>query len=1313
MDAWRLSLLGGFELRTAAGSPVVLTTRKAMALLVLLALRPDHTQSRDKLAALLWEDSPGIQARSSLRQVIAALRRLPTGEGPPLLLAEGDTLTLTSGCVETDVAAFERAAAEGMATGSVEAQDRALDLYRGDLFDGVPLRAPTFDDWLMAERQRLRELALSTMTRRLDAALEDGTTETGIRTALRILALDPLQEPAHRALMQLHARQGRYAAALKQYHTCRSLLERELGVLPESGTERLFREVRDRRHARDGPTSTAPPALGEPRSDMVPSANEEPNNPTILPEPEQPAPSGPVPSPVVEPELRHAAILCIGLAGVEEASAALDPEDAHALTTALFERIGRIARDYGGQTVRHGGDTALAAFGVRRAFGDDPWRAVRAALDIQAELGQALLGHTELGRAATGMGVRAGVACGLVVVDVARGGAVTGKAMHDAMRLAARASSGETLLCNAMRRALGDRADVEPTSGEEETIAWRLRGLHGGVGPPRHPFVGRQAELRQFRAALDGCHDSGVGTTIHLRGDPGIGKSRLVDEFQRIAAAAGFRSAVGFVIEVGVGRGQDALRALVRSLAGPPTDLDRLFEDGQFDGGLLPADARLHLYPIVDRPLPPDLRAVYEALDHPTRDRGRREAFAALVRVRSAAQPLLLVVEDVHWADAQTLSYLAMLAAVVAECRATLVISTRAQGDPLGAEWRAAIGGAPVLTFDLAPLRRDEAVMLASTYANAGARFVLRCVERAEGNPLFLDQLLRSQGDGNDVPGTIHGIVLARTDALAPLDRQALQAASILGPRFTLDAVRHLIGRPDFSVATLLGQALIRPDGEAFLFGHALVQEAVYGALLRSRRRDLHRRAAAWYADRDPVRQAEHLDRAEDPTAVAAYAHAAALCAADFRFERAVGLAERGLALAGTRADRFALAFLRAELLDSLGEAPSAVEAFAAARDLADNDAERCRASLGLAAGKRVTEDLDGAMAALADAEAMAVRAGLAGERARIHHLRGNLCFPRGDLDGCLREHRAALDWARQARVADPRAADLEIAALGGLGDAHYAHGRMVTAREHFERCVALAREHGLPRVEVSNLYMVAITRLYLNDPRGAVEDACAGARTAQDIGHRRAEMLSHLVAYEILFELGDEAAGRDHLTRARTLTQQLGALRFEAEHLAFEAKLERFAGRRAEACALLHRALGLARETGLGYMGPSILSELALCGDDPPARRARLDEGAALLACGSVGHNHLQFYRDAIDTALDLQDWPLAERYAQSLEDYAAAEPLPWCTLFAARGRALARWGRGLRDEATRRALIHALEECRRVGFVHPIPRVQDALAA
>ncbi|HYD68620.1 BTAD domain-containing putative transcriptional regulator [Azospirillum sp.] len=1280
MGAWTLNLFGGFDLRTPAGTPCPLSVRKAMGLLAYLALRPDRAQSREALAGLLWGDSPDAQARSSLRQVIATLRRaFPDGDAPVLLL-DGERVALVPGALETDVAAFEHAIADG----TPDALDRAVALYRGELFEGLSLHADAFEEWLTVERQRLRETALGAMTRRLDQTLAAGATEAGVRTALRLLALDPLQEAAHRALMRLYARQGRHTVALKQYQICRALLEQELGVPPEPETERLYRAIRERRHGggrAEDPSPAVPTPPDMPPPDMM-APEDAPGAPPAMEE-------------VSGPEMRHGTILCVSLAGMEQAGAALDPEEAHAFTTRLFDRIGSIVADYGGETLRHAGDTALAAFGVRRAFGDEPWRAVRAAMEIHGELPGAA--------GAQPVTARAGVACGMVVVDAAGGPAVTGRAMHDAPRLAALAAPGETLVCDGVRGALGARialaAAVPVPDGRP---CWRLTGLHSvDVVLPQRPLVGRQAELRQFGAALAACRETGGGTTIHLRGEPGIGKSRLVEEFRRVAESQGLRCAAGAVVGVGVGRGQDALRALMRSLAGPPADLDRLFLEGR-----LPEGARLHLPPLIDQPQPPELRRMYEALDHPARDRGRRDAIGDLVRARSAGQPLLLIVEDVHWADAQTLSYLAMLAGIVADCPAVLTLTTRAQGDPLGAEWRASVAGGPVLTLDLAPLRRAEALALAGLYADAGDPHAERCVARAGGNPLFLEQLLRGREDGAAVPGTIHGIVLARTDALAPRDRRALQAASVLGQRFAPDALRHLIGDPGYGCAPLVEQALVRPDGDEFLFAHALVQEAVYGALLRSQRTDLHRKAAGWYAARDPVRHAEHLDRAEDPAAAGAYRRAAEACAADFRFERALGLAERGLELAAAPPERFALACLRAELLESLGEVLRAVEAFAEARAAATDDAGRSRAGLGLAAAKRVTEDLDGAMAALAEAEAAAIRAGLPADRARIHHMRGNLCFPRGDLEGCLREHRAALDWARQAG-----AADLETAALGGLGDAHYAHGRMVTAHEHFARCVALAREQGLRRVEVSNLYMVAITRLYLNDVRGAAEDARAGARAAQAIGHRRAELLSHICVYEILYELGDTAAGRDHLARARALTQQLGARRFEAEHLLFDARLERNAGNHEAACALLHRALAIARETGPGYIGPSILAELAVCGGDPAARRAALDEGEGLLADGSVGHNHLQFYRDAVDTALDLRDWALAERYAAALEDYGGGDRLPWCTLFAARGRALAAWGRGQRDAQTRAALLDALEECRRAGFVPPVERLEAAL--
>src|SRR5215467_6827847 len=175
----------------------------------------------------------------------------------------------------------------------------------------------------------------------------------------------------------------------------------------------------------------------------------------------------------------------------------------------------------------------------------------------------------------------------------------------------------------------------------------------------------------------------------------------------------------------------------------------------------------------------------------------------------------------------------------------------------------------------------------------------------------------------------------------------------------------------------LVSRLLVQPqhgNGNVFLFTHALIRDATYDTLLRSRRRELHRRAAKWFADRDLVLCAEHLDRAEDPEAARAYLAAARVQAAEYRQEAALQLVERGLALADDRTDRFALMCLQGEILHDLGAMPEAGRAYRAALDAAVDDRERCTAWLGLAAVKRVTDDLPGALADLEQAEAVAVR---------------------------------------------------------------------------------------------------------------------------------------------------------------------------------------------------------------------------------------------------------------------------------------------------------------------------------------------------
>jgi tetratricopeptide (TPR) repeat protein len=475
-----------------------------------------------------------------------------------------------------------------------------------------------------------------------------------------------------------------------------------------------------------------------------------------------------------------------------------------------------------------------------------------------------------------------------------------------------------------------------------------------------------------------------------------------------------------------------------------------------------------------------------------------------------------------------------------------------------------------------------------------------------------------------------------------------VQAASVLGQRFVKLALAHLLERADYVPDRLVSRLLVRPQqasGDVFLFTHVLIRDAIYDTLLRSRRRELHRRAAEWYADRDPVLHAEHLDRAEDPEAARAYLAAARSQAAEYRQEAALQLVERGLVVATDRTDRFALTCLQGEILHDFGAMAGAGRAYEAALDAAADDRERCSAWLGLAAVKRVTDDLAGAVADLAQAEAVTVRYDLLAEQARIHFQRGNLCFPRGDLNGCLREHGIALELARRAR-----APELEAMALGGLGDAEYVRGRMISAHDRFRACVELCEQYGFGRIEVANRPMMAFTQWFAGDTKGALAVADTAIARAARVGHRRAEMIGHHAAFFCRHALMEFEAAVGHAEAALTLAQQLGARRFETEALAFRAELHRLAGRRVEALANAEEAVKISRETSIAFLGPFALGALALASDDPTVRQAALEESEELLHVGAVSHNHLLFPRDAIEAYLEAGDWEGVESSAAEL---------------------------------------------------------------
>jgi len=697
-----------------------------------------------------------------------------------------------------------------------------------------------------------------------------------------------------------------------------------------------------------------------------------------------------------------------------------------------------------------------------------------------------------------------------------------------------------------------------------------------------------------------------------------------------------------------------------------------------------------------------------------TRERGRRETVAALVRKLSVRQPLIIAIEDLHWADPAALGHAAEIAATVGSCPAILVLTSRTGTDSLDHAWRSAIGDTPLATIDLGPLRRDEALAMAGALSDASDEVACACVERSGGHPLFLEQLLRSAGepslpalDGStDIPTAIQSVVLARLDALTPADRQALRAASVLGQRFTADAVRYIVGDVNYACTRLVQHHLVRSVGDGFLFTHALIRDGVYSSLLKPQRQALHRRAAEWSADHDAVLHAEHLDRAGGADAARAYLAAAQTQAAAFRNDEALRLVERGLALAGDRADMCSLMLIKGQLLHDLGRIDESMGAYEAVLQAATDDAERCRAWLGLAQGMRITDRLPEALALLEQAEAVAVSCGLTPELAQIHHLRGNLYFPLGRLDECRREHELALEEARRVG-----SAELEARALSGLGDSEYVRGRLRTAYEHFRRCVDLAREHGLGRIEVANLPMVAVGQFYGGDPRAAASEALAGVEAASRVGHARAQLIALQVAGYSLIDTGELALAKELFEQALPLIQRLGAWRFEPISLLFLAKIIAREGQYPEAIELLDRAVTASRKTGPSFTGPWTQGALAVVTRDSEVRRVALEEGERLLQTGCVSHNYFWFYRDAMEAALSSGDWDRAERYAAALEVYTRPEPLPCTDFFIARGRALATLGRLGCNTELLATLTRVREEGQRLGFVTALRAIETAL--
>jgi class 3 adenylate cyclase/tetratricopeptide (TPR) repeat protein len=1006
-------------------------------------------------------------------------------------------------------------------------------------------------------------------------------------------------------------------------------------------------------------------------------------------------------------ERRPVAILFADLAGFTRLTSELDAEDVHRLLGRFFEVVDAAVVRLGGTIDKHIGDATMAVFGAPIAHGNDVERAVRAACDIHdamvalsAEFGRPLATHIgiangEVVAASIGSAVRADYT-------------VTGDAVNLASRLEELAGTGETIVSDDVRSALGSRlicdsrGSVAVRGFARELPVWCVRALRAPAAE-RHALVGRTRERALFDAVLASMHDHGKGATLLLRGDAGVGKTRLAESMLAKATQGNCVCHRAAIVDFGAAQGREATNLLVRSLlelaatAGP--DECRVSLDAALAAGRAPPDHEPFLADLLAIAQPAG--SPFDAMDHATRALGRIKSIVALAVLSARERPLMFLVEDLHWASPAVVDALAALRERTRDHPIVLTLTSRRDGDPVSAAWPAD----SVVRIELEPLSTAEALDLARAFHDARPEVAQRCIERAQGNPLFLTQLLENSAGGEALPGTIASVVLARLDRLPAHEKAALQAASIAGQRFDVALVDDLLDGP-----AILDEArardLVRDSSSGgLMFSHALIRDAAYASLLHSARRVLHRRAAQWYQQRDLALRAEHLERAEDEDAPLAFLDAARAAFAELHPEVALTLARRGAKLARPGAVAYALEMLTGEVARDLGDAGTSAAAFARAVELAPGDAERGLAHIGVASAHRLTSSIDQGLAALDAAQPIVRRLGLMRELARIAYLRGSLHFARGELGACAAEHERALAHARQA--GDEAC---EAQALSGLADVLYANGRMASAHEAFSGCIALADRRGDVRFTLMNRNMMALVDFYLGEIPRALATIDRALRASREIGHRVAEVMADECAGLVLVGAGRDDEAVAPIERSLALAREIASRRFAAIDLALLGIIARRAGDLDKARLRFDESWALLEEIGPGFAGPLMLASRARIAESDQERRDLLAQGESLLRAGSISHNHFWFREAAIDGSLDAGDIDGAERHADELERYTGLEPSPWSKFVVARARALAAARRGRPDLEALRALR---DRAVRLGLRAALPQIEGALAA
>lgn len=966
---------------------------------------------------------------------------------------------------------------------------------------------------------------------------------------------------------------------------------------------------------------------------------------------------------------RHVTALFADLAASTAMGERLDPEVVRGLVGRFFERASDEIRARGGSVEKFAGDAVLALFGLQSAHEDDPERAVRAALAIGEALDE--IAADALASHGIEMGVRIGIEAGEVVVGDPFGGATmaTGDPLNVAARLEQRAQRGEIVVGPTVHAATSRAFRFEPAgewelAGKAEPMpAWRVIEPIAEIGAARGieglsaPLTGRDEELTLLLDAARRTRAERKAILFTVLGVPGVGKSRLVREAAPRLAEEGTRVLRGRCLPYGDGITYWPIAEILRDLAGIGPDLDASAATERLRS-VAPDEA------VADRlafaiGLVPDAPVSGEAIDDEITWAVRR-----IVEAHAAEQPLLLVVEDIHWAEPPLLDLLEHLATWLREVPALIVCLARP--DLLDARPAWGAGRMETSRISLEPLTRDEATALIGELLHVEglpAPVRERILDRAEGNPLFVEETIRMlidrgaivHRDGRwlaetsiaevGVPDSIEALIRSRLDSLPPGELSVLQAGAVIGRTFQRDAVARLTGEP---VGRHLDDAVLRdlvtPEAgsvPSYRFKHILIRDVAYAMLPKAKRTELHLALIDWLAEwtgdrRDEFVEIEafHLEQAallqrellgrSDPDvrerAMSALSASARKALARHDFRATEGFAERALAL--DPPDEATTAELEAVLVESL----------------------LTRGELGKA--RRVADRLDPRAARLGR-----------------HDLRGQAMLAIG-MDGWIGPGRTAgaedavriLKEARaELELSDDRAHLFDVEY--NLGWEGWWYGDLELGMRRWEQAAALAHEIGDAGREATALLRVVGAAFIVGD------------------SERANATLDRVRAV---------AAGTSRLVQARVWTEESRRLYLRGIDPV-------------EGIRLLERALEVFTEAGAHDEAESALDGLgssALLEDDPQRAIGLFERQVAILEEISHGGRLPEAYRGLADASLAAGNVDAAEAHALRAREI--VEPDDWATIASTAttlGQVRAAQGRDEEAEALLREGVEVID--------------------